>query len=984
MATARAPKQEVASAEIIASMNQGYNGYNDPTTTRPQQWLAAVNVFSGAFGFIQRARFATIVAGTTPVGITTAFYNHFINTVTITTAANHNFMSNQFVNIDGVLDPIFNGFFQITVTGPTTFTYLLPLNLGDHTSSGGFTFIVYPTQGTAFTSLKYYAIPGVTSYLLADNNGKLFSFASGASYNVVQRLNPYVDPNGFGLSTLNGPWSREVLQNIVYEMNGQVKQTGRSFSAAIVEGFGLDTPDVSPQVVISAGTSQTITNIQRSNNTVTVTVAGALTVPGGNGIGMVNVTITAGDTSFAGTFLVLTGSGTATLTWAQQGQNTALLTPTGTVNTSITKSVGRSYSWAWENANKVHVGAPSPSTQYIQYTAQNGAIQLIQQGTITRGVASTIITGTGTAFTSAWVGRVIWSDTVGSNVAGWRIVSVQSATQLTVASNTGANVTNAVFQVYDPQSTHVRLYETADGGSTYLRTQRNVFNPVATSLVTAGLQFFDNAQSEPPSFPFTTETSQLFNIPPPVGAFLKEYQGRLVIYGIPGLGQTFFYTNNELTNIGLPQESCAPLNQVTLPIQNANINGMAEFPGSLIIWSDKQDMFRLTGLLTDNSSLTGTQQGASLSALPYNLGCATPYSVALTPLGAIWLTTNGEVWLFTDRYAPRNIGRPVQDVLNNIPTALLSQARATYYHTDNRNWYVLSVPNGSSNNTLLILDLDLLASNGSPSYFVFDMATNQPVWFKYAANASAIETMYEAGGAVRLLVGATDIIQDVDYQTSLFGTETPVPNATLTTHAWGNDHAFILKRPGWFRFNTNRDPSVLDSETILPIAVSNGAVRSGGLVTITTSSAHGLQAGDWVFIAGVTDSSFAGVFQVNATPTSTTLTYLQAGTNSSSGGGVLTSGWNFQVSGIDDDFYTFNSPLVVTFIPGLNDTSSLSGNPALSNGAPFRHSPELFRVGGVNFVMGRRLLFTVNFPSGVGVPYQIRSIQIGFGASPPR
>jgi hypothetical protein len=56
----------------------------------------------------------------------------------------------------------------------------------------------------------------------------------------------------------------------------------------------------------------------------------------------------------------------------------------------------------------------------------------------------------------------------------------------------------------------------------------------------------------------------------------------------------------------------------------------------------------------------------------------------------------------------------------------------------------------------------------------------------------------------------------------------------------------------------------------------------------------------------------------------------------------------------------------------------------LAKGEAFRHSPELYRVGGVNFVMGRRFRFRINFPKGVGVNYQFRSIQIGFGTTPPR
>lgn len=984
--------QQSSPAEVLASLNLGINTYTDPTLQTPRQWAAAKNVFSGAFGFVQRARFANVapqpttsatiaaVNGVTGTGLV------FPGVATVTTTANHGFSVGQTVVISGNGNAVFNGTWVIaTVPSPTTFTFNAALT-GTPVGNNGTATAGYALLSAPFTTLKFFALPGLSNYLLADNSGKLFSFDSGNSYGEVQRINPYFDVFGQGSSKLNGPWSREALQNIVYEMNGQVKQAGRNANAATIEGFGLDAPDSSPQVTIAAGTTQNITNIQRSNGTVTVTLAGALTVPGGNGIGFVNVTVTVGDTSFAGTFLLLTGNTTVTLTWAQLGQNTALLTPTGTVNTNITKSIGRSYAYAWENANKNHVGAPSPATQFIQYAAQNGIIQCIQQGTLTTTTGSTTVNGVGTAFSQAWVGRSLYQGSGASNNLG-PIASVTSATQLTLVSGLNAgNASGIQFQVYDPQSTHLRLYETADGGATYLRVQRNAWSP-NSALSLSGLQFFDNGQSEPPSFPFTTEVSQLYNVPPPVGAYLKEYQSRLLTFGGTIPGQTFFYSNIESTTAGLSQESFAPLNQITLPIQNANISGMADLPGSLIIWSDKHDMFRLTGLLSDNTPLglgqvnTAVGLGTQIVALPYNLGCANPFAVVITPLGAIWVSSNRELWLYTDKYAPRNIGRPIQNILRSILPSQVSSIRLTYYHSLDRNWVSIALPNGTSNNVLINLDLDLLASNGQPSFFTFDMATNHPAFWTYSINCNSVEVVYEFAGQVRLVCGSTDLIQDADYQTGLFGTETAVTGAGFITQPWGNDSAFMIKRPTWLRFTTNRDPSVLSSEVSAAISA---IARAGGVVSVTTSAPHGLAPNVTAFIGGVLDGTYNGIFSVATTPTPTTFTYAQAGANTSSSSGIVSSGWSFGALGIDDDFYTFNSPLSLALIPGVNDSSSLCGNPNLSSGEAFRHSPEMFRIGGVNFVMGRRIQFVVNFPSGTGVNYALRSIQIGFGPSPPR
>jgi hypothetical protein len=71
--------------------------------------------------------------------------------------------------------------------------------------------------------------------------------------------------------------------------------------------------------------------------------------------------------------------------------------------------------------------------------------------------------------------------------------------------------------------------------------------------------------------------------------------------------------------------------------------------------------------------------------------------------------------------------------------------------------------------------------------------------------------------------------------------------------------------------------------------------RSGNVVTVTTSTPHGIYANptytpnewDAITIAGVTDSSYNGTFALTGTPTPTTLTYAQTGPNSTSTAGTV-------------------------------------------------------------------------------------------------
>jgi len=77
---------------------------------------------------------------------------------------------------------------------------------------------------------------------------------------------------------------------------------------------------------------------------------------------------------------------------------------------------------------------------------------------------------------------------------------------------------------------------------------------------------------------------------------------------------------------------------------------------------------------------------------------------------------------------------------------------------------------------------------------------------------------------------------------------------------------------------------------IRAVIAAGGASRNGttGVVTITTTGSHGLNIGQSITIAGVTDTSFNGTFTIQDVPSPTTLTYAQAGVTTTSGSGTVT------------------------------------------------------------------------------------------------
>jgi hypothetical protein len=93
--------------------------------------------------------------------------------------------------------------------------------------------------------------------------------------------------------------------------------------------------------------------------------------------------------------------------------------------------------------------------------------------------------------------------------------------------------------------------------------------------------------------------------------------------------------------------------------------------------------------------------------------------------------------------------------------------------------------------------------------------------------------------------------------------------------------------------SSNFPANVSVTHTLSPIRAviaAGGASRNGttGVVTITTTSSHGLNIGQSITIAGVTDTSFNGTFTIQDVPSPTTLTYAQAGVTTTSGSGTVT------------------------------------------------------------------------------------------------
>lgn len=108
-------------------------------------------------------------------------------------------------------------------------------------------------------------------------------------------------------------------------------------------------------------------------------------------------------------------------------------------------------------------------------------------------------------------------------------------------------------------------------------------------------------------------------------------------------------------------------------------------------------------------------------------------------------------------------------------------------------------------------------------------------------------------------------------QTSAGGNEA-ILNTSASTYGPFAIGSFHVSNPTTKATYANSADVTIPPSSIAGTAVTN-AVTSGGLIKLTTSTAHGLVAGDPVFVTGVTGTTEAnGAWYVAAVPTTTTFT----------------------------------------------------------------------------------------------------------------
>jgi hypothetical protein len=173
-------------------------------------------------------------------------------------------------------------------------------------------------------------------------------------------------------------------------------------------------------------------------------------------------------------------------------------------------------------------------------------------------------------------------------------------------------------------------------------------------------------------------------------------------------------------------------------------------------------------------------------------------------------------------------------------------------------------------------------------------------------------------------------------------------------------------------------PIFVNTPLTIASSAKNGATESGNTVTITTSAAHGLVAGQTVLIAGL-PAGFDGTFTVASVPSTTTFTYTDATSGLSKSGGGTVTGYGLTESGSTVTVWTtvahdlaVNEPVTISGagVAGYNGTFTITSLPGGSNGTTFTYTdgtPGLANSGGGTAALARGIPISLSGANTSGV-----------------
>ena len=439
------------------------------------------------------------------------------------------------------------------------------------------------------------------------------------------------------------------------------------------------------------------------------------------------------------------------------------------------------------NVGNNNVLALTAASGPVTTVLASGAVVLLTTytGTITgglnNGLAGTIQTIAGFANSgNNLVGSVVYSSTrttlVIQNATSVAEVHAATATSpantLNLVSNALATNSTARAVICDQRCTHWNIYASESDGSKIGQYLTSV--PVTSTVFNDTSPFLDD-----PTNGFLPIFRPVRNDVPLASKILTVHKTRQFRRQETSPNFFAFNANEEVTagNNGDPAQ-CLPgsnvntvsdmVNVVSYPDQSARIRGLVPHLDSLYMFSEKQ-CYPLYGQSVDDFAIS--------QSVAFALGLAGRFAAESTTNGLVFVTYDKRAFLYpTSLYSSYlaqggasasalvEIGKPIRNILNQIPASRLDEVVSKWYHFNVRDWWVLSFPTS--------------ATSDVPQTWVYDFMGKG--WFQLQRGFSALSVMEVTEGALVLVGGGVDgNSYVVDDQTGTYS-----PSGNLPASTW--------------------------------------------------------------------------------------------------------------------------------------------------------------------------------------------------------
>lgn len=252
----------------------------------------------------------------------------------------------------------------------------------------------------------------------------------------------------------------------------------------------------------------------------------------------------------------------------------------------------------------------------------------------------------------------------------------------------------------DPQVNQFAAFRNLDGGGDWYLEDTT---PAIAAGPFAGYGVYVDTISDD-VLESSAQTPPYDNGVAPKARYLCASLDRNLACGIDDDPNSLAYSGYDSINFGRPQESWPIFNRIKIGEGETIPNGIGLTRYGAVIFTSNSNLYIVRGSLSDVTVSAPTPPTFFVQHLPFAIGCYSHFSIQPTSSGLIFLDDALRLMLFDGYYEPQPIAPALASVLQRITPGFPDVPASVFLKTDDRQWYILSIPvDGSTQNNLTII-----------------------------------------------------------------------------------------------------------------------------------------------------------------------------------------------------------------------------------------------------------------------------------------